>query len=76
MKEIIELPILGVARRHTEVAYRVPAPVTTDTVRDLVRQKWCRRVQVSDSRGGNAEFRALCEIDGTPFVVTGEIGGQ
>lgn len=75
MKEIIDLPILGTVRRSAEIAYRVAAPVTPATVGQLVREPWCRRVDVTDakSNGATGEFRALCVLDGTPFIVSGPI---
>lgn len=75
-KTPINLPGLGVVRPTSNPsAYRVTAPISAQAVRDLIRQKWVHTVQVSDGRGGSAEFHASCELNGRPFTVTGQISG-
>jgi hypothetical protein len=69
------LPLLG-AVTPEGVGYRVTEPITASTLREVIREKWFGRVEITDGRGGNARFSALCWIDGQPVVVTGQIGGD
>ncbi len=69
------LPIFG-AVSPQGVGYRVNAPLTVATVRTVIREKWCSRLEITDGRGGLAEFSAMCWLDGQPVVVTGQIAGE
>ncbi|MFI5644817.1 hypothetical protein [Kitasatospora sp. NPDC051705] len=78
MKTLKEVPGLGIARLDRGgLAYRLSEPLTIDEVAGLLRETWCRRLTVSDASADGrypAEFRALCELDGEPFVLVGRIG--
>ncbi|MFG2919564.1 hypothetical protein ACGF0D_42695 [Kitasatospora sp. NPDC048298] len=71
-RRITELPLVGTV--HPDgVAYRVEIPVSVDTVSALICESWCSKLQVSDF--GGPHFRAMCVVDGEPFVLTGRIAG-
>ncbi|MFF2549164.1 hypothetical protein ACFVUY_42310 [Kitasatospora sp. NPDC058063] len=70
---ITELPLVGAVTRDG-VAYQVAAPVSVGTVSALMCESWCNKLQVSDY--GGPHFRAMCVVDGEPFVLTGRIGGD
>ncbi|MBP0452398.1 hypothetical protein J5Y04_23045 [Kitasatospora sp. RG8] len=78
MNTLKQVPGLGTARLdHGCLAYRLAEPLTIDEVAGLLRETWCRRLTVSDASADGerpAEFRALCELDGEPFVLVGRIG--
>ncbi|MGA5818829.1 hypothetical protein ACPC54_13350 [Kitasatospora sp. NPDC094028] len=73
-----EVPGLGIARLDGGgLAYRLADPLTIDEVSGLARQSWCHRLEVSDASSDGqrpAQFRAICELDGEPFVLVGRIG--
>ncbi|MFD8701745.1 hypothetical protein ACFV1W_03850 [Kitasatospora sp. NPDC059648] len=76
MKPITTLPLVGLVRRDG-IAYRAAAPVPLDVVSGLIRESWCSRVAVTDASADGAfpaEFRAMCVVEGQPFVLTGLIG--
>ncbi|MFD8785972.1 hypothetical protein [Kitasatospora sp. NPDC059599] len=72
------VPGLGIARLdHGGLTYRLAEPLTIDEVAGLPREAWCRRLTVTDSSADGerpAEFHAICELDGEPFVLVGRIG--
>ncbi|MFJ8626246.1 hypothetical protein ACIRD3_25885 [Kitasatospora sp. NPDC093550] len=78
MNTVRNVPGLGIARLDRGgLAYRLSEPLTIDEVADLLRETWCRRLTVTDASADGehpAEFRALCELDGEPFVLVGRIG--
>ncbi|GAA2129889.1 hypothetical protein GCM10009760_01660 [Kitasatospora kazusensis] len=78
MSTLKQVPGLGIARLDGGgLAYRLADPVTTDDVVGLARQQWCRRLEVCDASSDGqrpAQFRAVCELDGDPFVLVGRIG--
>lgn len=73
-----QVPGLGIARLDGGgLAYRLADPLTIDEVGGLARQQWCHRLEVSDASSDGrrpAQFRAICELDGEPFVLVGRIG--
>ena len=71
----LNLPCLGTVRATGTSTYRVTVPLSTQAVRELIKQKWVHTVQVSDGRGGAAEFHATCELNGRAFSVSGQIAG-
>ncbi|MET9618890.1 hypothetical protein [Kitasatospora indigofera] len=71
----ISLPGLGTVSPAGSSTYRTAAPLSTQAVRELIRQKWVHTVQISDGKGGAARFNASCELNGRSFTVTGEIDG-
>ncbi|MFJ9607027.1 hypothetical protein ACIRS1_11875 [Kitasatospora sp. NPDC101176] len=78
MKPIRNVPGLGTARLdHGGVTYRLAEPLTIDEVSGLPREDWCHRLTVTDASADGryaAEFHAICELDGEPFVLVGRIG--
>ncbi|MEV7935272.1 hypothetical protein AB0O82_03935 [Kitasatospora sp. NPDC088264] len=75
-----DVPGLGIARLDGGgLAYRLADPLTIDEVSGLARESWCRRLEVSDASSDGqrpAQFRAICEVDGDPFVLVGRIGAD
>ncbi|AUY51265.1 hypothetical protein [Streptomyces sp. CB01881] len=73
-----QVPGLGIARLDGGgLAYRLADPLTIDEVGGLARQSWCHRLVVTDASADGrrpAEIRAICELDGEPFVLVGQIG--
>ncbi|KJS56302.1 hypothetical protein VM98_07745 [Streptomyces rubellomurinus subsp. indigoferus] len=73
-----QVPGLGIARLDGGgLAYRLADPLTIDEVGGLARRSWCHRLEVSDASSDGrrpAQFRAICELDGEPFVLIGRIG--
>ncbi|MFD8082711.1 hypothetical protein ACFV4F_13580 [Kitasatospora sp. NPDC059722] len=78
MNSIRNVPGLGIARLdHRGLAYRLAEPLTIDEVAGLPRETWCHRLTVTDASADGrcaAEFHAICELDGEPFVLVGRIG--
>ena len=66
------LPILGQLVKD-DTAYRVITPVNSEDLRDVVRERWCHQLRISDGQGGKPEFTARCEYDGRQIVVVGQI---
>ncbi|WP_369183772.1 hypothetical protein [Streptomyces sp. Y1] len=73
-----QVPGLGIARLDGGgLAYRLADPLTIDAVGGLARQSWCHRLEVCDASSDGrrpAQFRAICELNGEPFVLIGRIG--